>query len=453
MSKLIIVSADSHATIPEALWPQYLDARFHEHLPRLHEESELYKKSTWPLSIMTMTRPEIMEDHATGGSRGVSDRDVRLAQMDREGVAAELVYHGDLRVNDLAHNITNSVWPFDMWDAGARAYNRWVHDEFGAVPERLLLTAAIGSCTDMDATLRELAWIADRGFVGTFAPGFLRHRDMPPLHDPYWEPFFAECEARGVALVVHAGYGFEQGVVYDGMARVDREVTTSGGDEIDRVMRLATDVFTADFFSDLKARRPMWRLMFGGVFDRYPDLKLVLTEIRADWMPAVIGRLDALYDEHRDEIPAQRRPSEYWRSNCAAGASFVHKAEVEMRAEIGVEQIMFGRDYPHPEGTWPNTPDWLRDAFAGVPDDELRLMLGENAIRFFALDRAPLEAIAARIGPEVADLTGPGVSVDEDFVAIFDGRGGYLKPAEGDSRLVELEPMIAEDLTALTASV
>jgi predicted TIM-barrel fold metal-dependent hydrolase len=453
VSKLIIVSADSHATIPVELWPDYLEARYHEHLPRLHEESELYTKSTWPLSVMTMTRPEILEDHATGGSRGVNDLDVRLAQMDREGIAAELVYHGDLRANDLAHNISNGVWPFEVWDAGARGYNRWVHDTFGSVPERLLLTAAIGSCTDMDATVAELDWIAEHGFLGTFTPGFMRHRDMPPLFDPYWEPFFASCEAQCLALVVHAGFGFEQGVVYDGMARVDREVAETGGGEMDRVMLLARDVFTADFFSSVKARRPMWQLMFGGVFDRHPDLKLVMSEVRADWMPAVIAHLDALYDRHHDQLPARRRPREYWRTNCLAGASFVHRAEVEMRHDIGVEQILFGRDYPHPEGTWPNTPDWLRSAFAGVPESELRLMLGENAIRFFGLDRAPLEAIAARIGPEVTDLAGSGVTVDEALLAIFDGRGGYRGEAEGGSRLAEIEPMIAEDLAGFGATV
>jgi predicted TIM-barrel fold metal-dependent hydrolase len=304
----------------------------------------------------------------------------------------------------------------------------------------------------MDATVAELDSIAEDGFIGTFMPGFMRHPDMPPLFDPYWEPFFAACEAQDLALVVHAGFGFEQGVVYDGMARVDREVAESGGDDMDRVMLLARDVFTADFFSSVKGRRPMWQLMFGGVFDRHPNLKLVMSEVRADWLPAVLAHLDALYDHHRDQLPAQRRPSEYWRSHCLAGASFMHKAEVEMRHDIGVEQILFGRDYPHPEGTWPNTPDWLRDAFAGVPEDELRLMLGENAIRFFDLERAPLEAIAERIGPEVADLTGPGVTVDEELLAIFDGRGGYRGGAEGASRLAEIEPMIAEDLARFGAN-
>ena len=159
--------------------------------------------------------------------------------MDREGIAAELVYHGDLHANDLAHNISNGVWPFEVWDAGARGYNRWVHDAFGSAPERLLLTAAIGSCTDMDATLAELDWIAEHGFIGTFMPGFMR----PPRHAAAFRPVLGAVlrRLRGprLALVVHAGFGFEQGVVYDGMARVDREVAESGGGDMDRVMLLA----------------------------------------------------------------------------------------------------------------------------------------------------------------------------------------------------------------------
>ena len=192
----------------------------------------------------------------------------------------------------------------------------------------------------------------------------------------------------------------------------------------------------------------MWQMMYGGVFDRHPGLRLVMTEIRLDWIPTNLAYLDSLFDEHRAEVPAKRRPSEYWRENCLAGASFVHKVEVEMRHEIGVETILFGRDYPHPESTWPNTMDWLRDAFAGVPENELRAMLGENAIRFFGLDRDVLAAIAEKIGPTVQDITG-GVSVDPELVAMFDGRSGYLKPAEGDARIPEIAPMLTNDLAGV----
>ena len=119
MDRLTIVSSDSHAAMPPELWPEYLDERFHEHLPQIRYESDLYADSVMPMSRMSMTRPEIYDDHHTGGYRGVHDLDVRLEQMDREGIAAELVYHGDSRVGDIAHNITNSAWSPDVWDAGS----------------------------------------------------------------------------------------------------------------------------------------------------------------------------------------------------------------------------------------------------------------------------------------------------------------------------------------------
>ena len=389
--KLIIVSSDSHAAMPSELWTQYLESAYHQHLDQIRYESDLYAGSVVPLSRMAMAgRQEILDDHLsdTGGYRGVYDREIRLAQMDREGITAELVFHGDARVGDLAHNVTNGVWSSEVWDAGARAYNRWAHDTFGG-SDRLLLVGAIGSCADMDATIAELDWLADHGFTGTFAPGFLTRPDMPPLFEPYWERLWAECEARGLAIVVHAGFGFEQGVLYEQLDTLTREHKAAGGTEEELLMRLGTEVFV-DFFSDVKGRRPMWQMMLGGVFDRYPRLRLVITEIRLDWIPATLSHLDAVYEQRRADLPATRRPSEYWRDNCLAGASFMHKVEVEMRHEIGVDTILFGRDYPHPEGTWPNTPDWLRDAFAGVPENEARAMLGENAIRFLGLDRDTL---------------------------------------------------------------
>jgi hypothetical protein len=185
--------------------------------------------------------------------------------------------------------------------------------------------------------------------------------------------------------------------------------------------------------------------MMGGAFDRHPNLKFMPTEIRLDWLPATLAFLDKAFDEHRAELPATRKPSEYWNDHCLSGASFIHKAEVEMRHEIGIETIAFGRDYPHPEATWPHTADWLRDAFAGVPDDEVRLMLGENMIRYFDLDRDRLAEIAKRIGPDIEAINGGG-SVNPELIDNFMMRGGYLKPAEGDAKLGQVEEVLNEDL-------
>jgi hypothetical protein len=208
--------------------------------------------------------------------------------------------------------------------------------------------------------------------------------------------------------------------------------------------------FTNFLNHNVDSRRPLWQMTLGGVFDRHPNLRLVLAEIRLDWMPATFRYLDKVYDEHRAELPALRKPSEYWPTNCLTGASFIHKAEVEMRHELGVETIAFGRDYPHPEGTWPHTTLWLQDAFFGVPEPELRAMLGENVIRYFGLDRGRLAEIASRIGPTVDEINGTKTDIPPDVRATFEMRG-YYKPIEGDERIPLIEPLLRADLTRVVA--
>ena len=460
MDKLIIVSSDSHAGMPHELWPEYLDKRFHDLLPQLHEDNVIYPTAIYILGAKHGTGglPEHQEIHRTGW-HGLHDPVLRMADMDREGVAAELINLGDSRCGDLFHNGTNRAYPLDAWQAGAKAWNRWAADTFGFAMDRFLVTAAIGPCVDMDATVAEIEWIADHRFTATYGPGYLRHPDMPPLYDAYWEPFWRVCAERDIPFVVHAGFGTDQGRVFPQLERIyNAAADAAGSTELEALVAHADAVpeECMEFFHlflnhSTEARRPMWQMMLGGVFDRHPDLKLVLTEIRLDWIPATLAYLDQVYEANRADVPAKRKPSEYWQSNCLAGASFIHKAEVEMRHEIGVDTILFGRDYPHPESTWPHTRQWLQDAFHGIPEDELRRMLGENAIRFFGLDRARLEEIAWRIGPTVAEITGVEADIRPELMDNFAVRGGYLKPAEGDSRIPLLEPVLKEDLAGIGA--
>jgi predicted TIM-barrel fold metal-dependent hydrolase len=328
-----------------------------------------------------------------------------------------------------------------------------VHETFGA-SDRILLAGVTGHtpCRDMDATLAETRWIADHGFVGTMAPGSTGYPDMPPLYDGYWDPLWALCAERGLTVIVHAGYGTTPGPFFSEVSDVydEMQVTGKGGPTDALLRRFSTSTMTARFFNSLDTRRPLWQLTLGGVLDRHPDLKLLLTEVRADWLPALLRHLDAVFDRHRDELPARRRPSEYWQTNCMTCLSFAHRVEVEMRHEMWIDTVAFGRDYPHPEGSWPNTRAWIRDAFDGVPERELRLMLGENAMIRLGLDRTALERAAERIGPAFDQLMGA-PEVTTELRQHFDLRGGYLKPAEGGDRLAEVEPSIATDVAILSS--
>jgi predicted TIM-barrel fold metal-dependent hydrolase len=458
---MLIVSADGHAVMPEALWSQYLEEEFHEYLPRLSDENRRFTAAMVPMNDYDLMYEGVVEGshydvfdpdgiYRSGRWAGAWDRDIRLAEMDREGVAAEFVFNGYYRATDLFFNVSNTVYPPEVAAAGVRAHNRWLIDTFGPAKERLLLVGAVGRCLDMDETVRELNWIADHGFVGTYAPGFSGHPDLPPLYDSYWEPAWQACADRGLTVVVHGGYGMEPGGTFKALTTIFEGVHAEGGTDRDAIQKLQS-TFNDSFFTDVRSRRPLWQLTLGGVFDRHPDLRVMLTEIRGDWLPATLDRLDSVFEEHRDEVPGQRKPSEYWPSNLLAGLSFMHRAEIERRHEIGVEKISFGRDYPHTEGTWPNTREYLQALLAGVPEVEARQILGENLARFLHLDEAALAPIVERIGFRPSDILVDTADLDPELVAHFDARCGLSKPFEGDTRLAHLEPMLADDLARVSS--
>ena len=429
MDKLIVVSGDSHATVPPEAWPQYLEAEYRDRLPEMHEDNTRYIEL---LGVFARFSPELLEVidtdgvWAAGGYQGAWDGERRVAEMDREGVAAEFVFLGDPRaISPLSPQFRH--YPQDVVAAGARAYHRYAADAFGKASDRILVVGDPCGAVDMDAMLAELLWIADHDFAGAYVPGYWARPDLPALHDEYFDPYWSRCAELGLPVMLHAGYGQEQCEFLYKIEDLQREMEAEGRtDLLTEIINNAPRFFT----KDLRPRRAMWQLMLGGVFDRHPDLKLVLAEVRGDWLPDTLRHLDAAWEKARNDVPAERRPSEYWQERCLMSLSFVHKAEVEMRHEIGVDRVIFGRDYPHAEGTWPNTADWLTDAFAGVPDDELRLMLGENAISFLGLDRAGLATVAERVGPTIADVTGRSLDLDQRLVANWDARGGYLRPPE-----------------------
>jgi hypothetical protein len=179
-----------------------------------------------------------------------------------------------------------------------------------------------------------------------------------------------------------------------------------------------------------------------------------MTEVRADWIPATLQFLDNFYAEHRDSVPARRPPSEYWHTNFMSGLSFMHRAEVEARHEIGIDNLDFGRDYPHGESTWPNTKDYLKVLLAGVPAEDARKILGENVVRFLGLDRDHLVQVASRISLDIDELTAPDAAetVDPALVEHLAQRCGVLKPWEGDMRLPALQKLLEPDLARVAAA-
>ena len=108
-------------------------------------------------------------------------------------------------------------------------------------------------------------------------------------------------------------------------------------------------------------------------------------------------------------------PREYWLRNGAVGATFMTPEEARLRHEIGLGTIMWGSDYPHPEGTYPFTNESLRHTFHGVPSDDVRAILADNAARIYTFDLDKLQPIAARVGPTVDEVARPLTEVPASF--------------------------------------
>jgi predicted TIM-barrel fold metal-dependent hydrolase len=159
------------------------------------------------------------------------------------------------------------------------------------------------------------------------------------------------------------------------------------------------------------AHRPFTALVWSGAFERHPRLKLVLTETGCSWIVESLRVLESnldldLFTYFTEDLSL--RPIEYFRRQCCLGASFLTPAEGEDRHRIGLDRLMWGTDYPHLEGTWPNTMDSLRKTFATYPEDEIRPMLGETAPAVYGFDRAVLDAVSEKISAELAEIRAAG---------------------------------------------
>ena len=158
---------------------------------------------------------------------------------------------------------------------------------------------------------------------------------------------------------------------------------------------------------DMWAQRPFHALLWSGVFEKHPTLKLVFTETGCGWILETLRKLrfkidNPIFGHFTRELTLT--PEEYFQRNCYIGASFLPRHEIGSRYEVGVDKLMWGSDYPHMEGTWPNTMDKLRETFHDVDEGEIRAMLGETAIDVFGFDRQLMEEAAARIGPQISDI-------------------------------------------------
>ena len=402
MDRYMVISSDGHAGPRPEVYRDYLD-------PQYREEFDVQHAARLELMAKAGERLEMAAESAKwaeGKDRGLSgawDSDRRLEVLDGDGVAAEILFVDGLTEansppfgGDLGMMPMGAV-PELQW-AGARAHNRWISEFVAMAPERRLGLAQVPPFWDVEESLKEIRWAREHGLGGILIPHLWMNQD--PYHHPKYEPMWAVCEELGMVIHFHSGAAPMQD--YFGAALFGPQATSDPLPE----MPGALGIYVTEVAWWLT--RPLSFMIWAGVFERYPKLKCVVTEGSTIWVPELLQLMDHRFSEHHFSAKLgtgyrqhlKMKPSEYFRRNIRVGSSAMSRREAELRHEIGLETIMWGTDYPHPEGTWPITRKIMVETFHGLPEDEIAQMLGGNAAEFYGFDTEKLAPLVERIGPE-----------------------------------------------------
>jgi predicted TIM-barrel fold metal-dependent hydrolase len=327
------------------------------------------------------------------------DGERRLKETESNGIVAEVLFPNTVPPFFAQGNLTALEPTADDYErrwAGVQAHNRWLADFCAQAPGRRAGCAQV-FLNDLDDTLAEIRWAKENMHVfgGILMPNVAPNSSLPPLWDPHYEPLWNLCEELDVVCNVHTGTGLPD----------------FGEQEAARAILLIEIAWFA--------HRPVWHLIFGGVVERHPALRVVLTEQGTSWIPRGVDTLDWFHRRMTHGGAAEAMffgavtkdmsmtPSEYFQRNFWVGASFLRPSESELRYEVGIDRIMWGADYPHSEGSYPYTTEALRAAFAPCPPAETKQMLETNAAGVYGFDLDALREIGDRIGPTVAEVQVP----------------------------------------------
>ncbi|NIR35694.1 MAG: amidohydrolase [Actinobacteria bacterium] len=381
-SNYVVISADTHAGGSHAAYREYLDPRYRDDF------------DAWRGGYRNPYRD-------LGDQRRLRNWDNEMrnnAQWVEEGVVGEVVF-------------PNTVPPFfpsfvlfaqppkpDEYEhrrAGIHAHNRWLKDFCAEFPDR---RAGVGQIflNDVDDAIEDVKWIAENGLRG----GILLPNIAPdvkwvkPLHDPCYDPLWEVIQDLEVPVNMHSGTGNPDYGKYP--------------------ISMLLYINEVGWYT----QRPLVHLILGAVFERFPGLDFVLTEIGSSWIPPLLEQLDGTIERIRStgetgEIKYDRGvlpsmlASEMWAQCGWVGVSGPGQADIDGRYDIGIDRFMWGSDYPHDEGTHPHTKDHLRRRFAALGDEECRKMLAGNAARLYDFDLDKLAPLAERYGPTYEELHTP----------------------------------------------
>ena len=288
------------------------------------------------------------------GIRRLTDPDLRLKDQDLDGVQAEVLY-----------GVLGSSGRLNDGDAACemlRIYNDWLHDFCSHHPQRLIGLANVPS-HDITAAVAEVKRAAARGVRGI---DVANRPDMVPLYDESYEPLWQIAHETKIPLHFH----------------------TIGGRSPDytkmtpKIARRAFATHITGF--QMHMSYMLIQLMFSGALERYPDLKVVIGEAGLGWIPYVLEHMDLEWEDQFKDLDLKMKPSEYWHRQCYATYQ-TDLVGIKLLKELGEDNVMWGSDYPHPDGIWPDSLDFIKRDLNDVAPATRRKLICGNAAKLYRL--------------------------------------------------------------------
>jgi predicted TIM-barrel fold metal-dependent hydrolase len=302
--------------------------------------------------------PMLDRHHEASGRPGHRDAHERLKDMDTDGVQASVTYC-EVSAFRYLYMLKNGS------REATRAFNRTLTDWASPAPDRLLINYQI-PIHDIDAAVDEVRQAADEGCKSLQLPVYPVEVGLPDYWDQRYDPLWAVIQETGLPICLHIGLNTQ----LDSLAQ--RDPTPQKG-----IMVPMVALSTAEAMG-------MWVL--GGVLARFPDLKIVFVEPGVGWVAWWLSMVDDMAIRQGYEFPAlSELPSYYFHRNVSL--TFIDEPDVlrHAREQIGVENVMWSSDYPHPVSSWPHSQEGAFKMFSDVPERERELVLSGNAARVWNL--------------------------------------------------------------------
>jgi predicted TIM-barrel fold metal-dependent hydrolase len=370
-----IIDADAHVQEPPDLWTQRAPRALLDRVPRVrHEDDGDYwdfdgGKRVQPLGLTACAGLSFPQFRPQGLRYseirpGMFQTAERLEDMDADGIHAQVLYPSVT----LAGAKTYSEDP-ELQRFCVRAYNEWLA-EFCAASKGRLIGQAIIPTTGLDDAIVELEWALAQGHRGAILSRMPSGGFDPVEAD---DRFFALAQEARVPLAVHIGSFL-------------RENPGSQWPSIEEPRYLASAGSSKAGAHTLPVAS---ELMFSGIFDRFPDLNLVLVESNIGWIPSLLEQVDDMFLRYRWYTGAvrwmRRMPSQVFHDHLWA-TFMIDSVGLELRHRLNIDHLLWSTDYPHTGSDWPNSRVTLERMFRGIPMDEVRKMLHDNACRLYGLD-------------------------------------------------------------------